>query len=98
MRQSNTEEVNRSQKLSDLRMKLGQKAKNEPKFRFYTLYGHLNRMDVLEEAWETVRRNGGSGGVDGVTIDAVMRQGKAQFLELIQTELRKTELCKWPCY
>ena len=88
MRQSTTEEVIKSQKLSDLRMKLGQKAKNEPKFWFYTLYGHLSRMDVLEEAWEAVRRNGGSGGVDGMTIDHVARQGKKQFLEMIQTELQ----------
>lgn len=88
MSQSITEEVIKSQKLSDLRMKLGQKAKNEPKFRFYTLYGHLMRMDVLEAAWETVRRNGGSGGVDGVTIDDVKRQGEVKFLEEIRTELQ----------
>jgi RNA-directed DNA polymerase len=85
--QSTTEEVNKSQKLSNLRMKLGQKAKNEPKFRFYTLYGHLHRMDVLEEAWESVRKNGGSGGIDGVTIEDIKLRGKKAFLETIRDEL-----------
>jgi len=85
--QSTTEQVSKSQKLSDLRMKLGQKAKNEPKFRFYTLYGHLYRMDVLEEAWETVRRNGGSAGIDGITIDDIKHRGETKFLEEIRVNL-----------
>ena len=33
--------------LARLRAKLGQEAKQEPKFTFYTLYGHLVRDDVL---------------------------------------------------
>ena len=47
-------------------------------------------MDVLETAWEQVRRNKGAPGVDGVAIEQIMMsdQGVAGFLEGVQEALR----------
>jgi RNA-directed DNA polymerase len=52
-----------------LRQRLGQKAKNEPKFRFYSLYGHICSRNVLEVAWKAVCRNKGAPGVDDISIE-----------------------------
>ena len=77
-------------KLSSLRQKLAQKAKQEPKFRFYSLYGHISRTDVLEAAWHRVRENKGAPGVDGVSLKMVESGGSGVegFLREIQASLR----------
>jgi RNA-directed DNA polymerase len=55
------------QKVSELRKKLGQKAKQEPKFRFYVLYDRIYRDDVLRIAAALVLNHNGAAGVDGRT-------------------------------
>lgn len=78
------------QKLFTLRQKLYLKAKREPAFRFYSLYGLICRRDVLEAAWDSVARNEGAPGVDGVTIEAIEATpgGRESLLAELQQELQ----------
>jgi RNA-directed DNA polymerase len=78
------------EKLSELRQKLGQKAKQEPKFRFYTLYDRIYRQDVLLTAWKLVRANKGSAGVDKISIKDIeaSKGGVENFVDKIHKLLR----------
>jgi RNA-directed DNA polymerase len=73
-----------------LRQKLYLKAKREPAFRFYALYDRICRPDVLRAAWDRVADNGGSPGVDGVSIEKVQDSdhGVSGFLSEIEQTLK----------
>ena len=85
-------------KVCQLRLRLYQKAKNEPKFRFYALYDRVFRMDVLEAAWKQVGKRRKAAGIDGVRPEMILdqEQGVERFLAGIQEELKTKCYCPSP--
>ena len=77
--------------LALVRERLSAKAKSEPKFRFYNLYGKVVETETLKCAWRKVKENDGAAGIDGVTIEDIERSegGVAGFIAEIQRELHE---------
>jgi RNA-directed DNA polymerase len=77
-------------KLSLLRQKLSQKAKQEPQYRFYALYDRIYRFDTLLTAWNLAASHNGAPGIDGVTFKQVAAHegGILKFVSELQEELR----------
>jgi len=72
-----------------LQRKLYRKAKQEPAFRFYALYDKVCRADILSHAYNLVRANKGSAGVDGITFKAIREnEGETAFLAELQEALK----------
>lgn len=66
---------NPKSKVQQLQGTLWRCAKQSKTRRFHALMDRIYRGDVLWEAWERVRRNGGAAGIDGETIEAIEQTG-----------------------
>jgi len=77
-------------KVRQLQIALYRKAKAEPKYRFWSLYGELPRLDMLARALEAQRRNGGEAGVDGESLADIHAspQVREQWLARLREELQ----------
>ena len=80
--------INTHEKVRDFQNRLYLTAKADRKRRFYALYDKIYRNDILEEAWKRVKQNGGTGGIDKVSIDDVKTYGEEKLLGEIAEELR----------
>ena len=79
------------ERLQTLQAKLYQKAKQEPKYKFYILYDKIMIPYVLREAWSSVKRKNSAAGVDGKRVKDVEEYGVEKFLEEIREDLRRRE-------
>ena len=80
-------EITTPVKVQQLQRTLYRKAKENGRWRAWSLYGDLCRRDVLEAALRAVVRNAGAAGVDGVTTEQV-KAAPAAILDELQTQLR----------
>ncbi|WCK56146.1 hypothetical protein PP175_09650 [Aneurinibacillus sp. Ricciae_BoGa-3] len=77
-------------KAQELQNKLYLAAKENPHRKFHALYDKIYREDILWEAWRRVKGNRGSGGVDGITIDSIIKEnGEQQLVEEIRDQLMR---------
>jgi RNA-directed DNA polymerase len=77
-------------KLVAWRQKLSDKAKQEAKFKFYSLFSLVCHPDTLRWAWTLVRRNNGAPGVDGISCKQIEQSegGAERFLLELEEELK----------
>ena len=64
-------------------------AKSSKTRRFHALYDKVFRKDFLRSAWNTVKRNRGSSGVDGERIADIIESGEDALLEELQRRLQE---------
>ena len=74
-------EMSSAERVQLYQRKLYLKAKQEKNFGFYVLYDKIFLHYVMTESWKRVKANGGSAGVDGVTIEMIERSGVEEFLK-----------------
>jgi RNA-directed DNA polymerase len=83
--------------VQELRIRIGEKAKADPQHRFWGLYTHVWKLDVLREAYRLAKQNDGAPGVDGVTFAQIETSGVEGLLEQLGQELRDKTYQPLPC-
>lgn len=87
--------INTHAKVRDFQNRLYLTAKADRKRKYYSMYDKIYREDILKEAWTRVKRNGGSGGIDRISIEDVKTYGEEKLLKEIAEELQlETYRCK----
>ena len=79
--------IKASIRLQELRRKIYIKAKADKQWRFWGLYGHITKPEVLREAYRLAKANRGASGIDGKSFENVEQEGLEGFLEGIRQEL-----------
>ena len=83
--------------VQELRTRISAKAKADPQHRFWGLYTHVWKLDVLREAYRLAKENDGASGVDGVTFAQIEAEGAEPLLDALSQELRKKVYEPLPC-
>lgn len=79
--------IKASMRLQELRRKIYRKAKTEKHWRFWGLYCHICKKEVLEESYRLAKANDGAPGIDAKSFEDIEAEGVEGFLEGIRQEL-----------
>lgn len=74
-------------KLQELKRKIYLTAKSEKQKRFWGLYCHIAKEEVLYQAYKEAKKNKGAAGIDGKTFEDIERYGLEKFITEIREEL-----------
>lgn len=80
--------IKASSGLRELRRKIYSKAKTEKNWKFWGLYCHVCKKEVLEESYRLAKANDGTPGIDGTRFEDIEASGTERFLEKIRRELQ----------
>jgi RNA-directed DNA polymerase len=78
----------RGDRVRALQHALYRAAKADPGRQFHALFDKIHRRDVLQRAWEQVRRNRGAPGIDRITLAAVEEYGAGRLLGELAADLK----------
>src|SRR6195256_3882893 len=73
--------------IRELQRKLYSKAKQEPNYRFYSLYDKIYREDILAHAYEMAKANQGAPGIDQQSFEEIESGGRQKWLAGLREEL-----------
>src|SRR3977135_4099246 len=73
--------------IRELQRKLYIKAKQEPNYRFYSLYDKIYREDILAHAYELAKANQGAPGIDQQSFEEIESGGRQKWLAGLREEL-----------
>ena len=83
--------------VQELRKRIGDKAKEDAQHRFWGLYRHVWKPEVLREAYRLAKENNGAPGVDGVTFAQIEGEGVEELLQALSRELSEKSYEPLPC-
>ncbi len=73
--------------VQELRRRIYRKAKSEKDHRFWGIFVHVTKIEVLAEAYRLAKRNGGAPGIDGQSFEDIDAAGVETFLQTIRNDL-----------
>ena len=79
----------------ELRQRIYRKAKSDKQHRFWGIFAHVTKTEVLEKAYLQAKKNGGAPGVDGQTFEDIESSGRQAFLEAVRDELLARTYTPW---